>query len=250
MRSSSPRLEIQRRGVAADGQAGRRRGFGERRDRNVRRKLAVLRATRDGGRARQYRRAAGRADPGLVIMRRIRIVGSGNATFKDVQVALHLPRHRCGQAVHRPHAAAVRASGGRARADGAARRHRPGRARGLVTCTSERNGCELARQRGDHPAIIDERGALSFREFHARMTRFGNALAGLGLREATASRCWSPTSANISRPITPSWRRASCAAPLDPRSTHAEAGSAAALRRRGRVGRARIVRSGDRPAGR
>ena len=29
-------------------------------------------------------------DPGLVIMRRIRIAGSGNATFKDVQTALHL----------------------------------------------------------------------------------------------------------------------------------------------------------------
>ena len=29
-------------------------------------------------------------DPGLVIMRRIRIAGSGNATFKDVEVALHL----------------------------------------------------------------------------------------------------------------------------------------------------------------
>ena len=29
-------------------------------------------------------------DPGLVIVRRIRIVGSGNATFKDVHTALHL----------------------------------------------------------------------------------------------------------------------------------------------------------------
>jgi D-arabinose 1-dehydrogenase-like Zn-dependent alcohol dehydrogenase len=29
-------------------------------------------------------------DPGIVIMRRIRIAGSGNATFKDVQMALHL----------------------------------------------------------------------------------------------------------------------------------------------------------------
>jgi D-arabinose 1-dehydrogenase-like Zn-dependent alcohol dehydrogenase len=29
-------------------------------------------------------------DPGLVIMRRIRIAGSGNATFKDVHMALHL----------------------------------------------------------------------------------------------------------------------------------------------------------------
>ena len=29
-------------------------------------------------------------DPGLVIMRRIRIAGSGNATYKDVRIALHL----------------------------------------------------------------------------------------------------------------------------------------------------------------
>jgi D-arabinose 1-dehydrogenase-like Zn-dependent alcohol dehydrogenase len=29
-------------------------------------------------------------DPGLVIMRRIRIAGSGNATYKDVKAALHL----------------------------------------------------------------------------------------------------------------------------------------------------------------
>jgi acryloyl-coenzyme A reductase len=29
-------------------------------------------------------------DPGLIIMRRIRIAGSGNATYKDVQTALHL----------------------------------------------------------------------------------------------------------------------------------------------------------------
>jgi NADPH:quinone reductase-like Zn-dependent oxidoreductase len=29
-------------------------------------------------------------DPGLVIMRRLRICGSGNATYKDVEIALHL----------------------------------------------------------------------------------------------------------------------------------------------------------------
>jgi D-arabinose 1-dehydrogenase-like Zn-dependent alcohol dehydrogenase len=29
-------------------------------------------------------------EPGLVIARRIRISGSGNATYKDVQIALHL----------------------------------------------------------------------------------------------------------------------------------------------------------------
>jgi D-arabinose 1-dehydrogenase-like Zn-dependent alcohol dehydrogenase len=29
-------------------------------------------------------------DPGLVIVRRLRIAGSGNATYKDVRIALHL----------------------------------------------------------------------------------------------------------------------------------------------------------------
>jgi acyl-CoA synthetase (AMP-forming)/AMP-acid ligase II len=42
---------------------------------------------------------------------------------------------------------------------------------------------ELARVRGDHPAIIDETGRWSFRHFHARITRFGNALNGLGLQK-------------------------------------------------------------------
>src|SRR6476660_914945 len=42
---------------------------------------------------------------------------------------------------------------------------------------------ELARQHGNHPAIIDDRGSWSFRDVHARIARFGNALAGLGLRK-------------------------------------------------------------------
>ena len=42
---------------------------------------------------------------------------------------------------------------------------------------------ELARQHGDHPAIIDDRGSWSYRDVHARIARFGNALAGLGLRK-------------------------------------------------------------------
>ena len=42
---------------------------------------------------------------------------------------------------------------------------------------------ELARQHGNHPAIIDDRGSWSFRDAHARIARFGNALAGLGLRK-------------------------------------------------------------------
>ena len=42
---------------------------------------------------------------------------------------------------------------------------------------------ELARQHGDHPAIIDGGGSWSYRDVHARIARFGNALAGLGLRK-------------------------------------------------------------------
>jgi acyl-CoA synthetase (AMP-forming)/AMP-acid ligase II len=41
---------------------------------------------------------------------------------------------------------------------------------------------ELARRHGDCAAIIDERRTCLFRQFHARITRFGNALHGLGLR--------------------------------------------------------------------
>ena len=40
---------------------------------------------------------------------------------------------------------------------------------------------ELAQRHDIRAAIVDERGALSFREIHSRMTRFGNALADLGL---------------------------------------------------------------------
>jgi acyl-CoA synthetase (AMP-forming)/AMP-acid ligase II len=42
---------------------------------------------------------------------------------------------------------------------------------------------ELARQHGDHPAIVDDHGSWSYRDVHARIARFGNALAGLGLRK-------------------------------------------------------------------
>ena len=74
-------------------------------------------------------------DPGLIIARRIRIAGSGNATYKDVRIALHLPRHRRGQAVHRGRAA-VPARVRRPRHDGAARGRRPRRPVRVVTCTS------------------------------------------------------------------------------------------------------------------
>ncbi len=42
---------------------------------------------------------------------------------------------------------------------------------------------DLAAQRGGHPAVVDDSGTWSYRHFHARITRFGNALRGLGLGE-------------------------------------------------------------------
>src|SRR4051812_13512946 len=39
----------------------------------------------------------------------------------------------------------------------------------------------LAREHSDGTAIIDDTGAWSFGQFHARVMRFGNALRGLGL---------------------------------------------------------------------
>jgi len=42
---------------------------------------------------------------------------------------------------------------------------------------------KLAQQHGDHAAIIDDRGTWSYRDVHARIARFGNALSGLGLRK-------------------------------------------------------------------
>jgi acyl-CoA synthetase (AMP-forming)/AMP-acid ligase II len=42
---------------------------------------------------------------------------------------------------------------------------------------------ELARRHGNRPAIIDEAGTWSFRDFHARIVRFGNALRGLPLNK-------------------------------------------------------------------
>src|SRR5438105_6773131 len=41
---------------------------------------------------------------------------------------------------------------------------------------------QLARWHGERVAIIDDTAGWTFRQFHARITRFGNALRGLGLR--------------------------------------------------------------------
>ncbi len=40
--------------------------------------------------------------------------------------------------------------------------------------------CELAGVHADRPALVDHHGTWSYRQLHARITRFGNALRGLG----------------------------------------------------------------------
>lgn len=42
---------------------------------------------------------------------------------------------------------------------------------------------QLSLWRSDRTAIIDDSGAWSFRQFHSRIVRFGNALRGIGLRK-------------------------------------------------------------------
>jgi acyl-CoA synthetase (AMP-forming)/AMP-acid ligase II len=42
---------------------------------------------------------------------------------------------------------------------------------------------ELARRYADRPAIIDDQGTWTYRQFQSRIARFGNALRGLGLRK-------------------------------------------------------------------
>jgi acyl-CoA synthetase (AMP-forming)/AMP-acid ligase II len=39
----------------------------------------------------------------------------------------------------------------------------------------------LAQRHADRPALVDEHGTWTYRDFHARMVRFGNALCGLSL---------------------------------------------------------------------
>ena len=45
---------------------------------------------------------------------------------------------------------------------------------------------ELAHQYADRTAIVDDAGAWSFRRFQERITRFGNAMHGIGLAAGDA----------------------------------------------------------------
>jgi acyl-CoA synthetase (AMP-forming)/AMP-acid ligase II len=81
---------------------------------------------------------------------------------------------------------------------------------------------ELAQRNDSRAAIVDERGVLSFREFHSRMTRFGNALAGLGLTRGDRVALLVPDIREYLEADYAIMAAGFVRVPLDPRSTHAE----------------------------
>jgi acyl-CoA synthetase (AMP-forming)/AMP-acid ligase II len=81
---------------------------------------------------------------------------------------------------------------------------------------------ELAQRHDGRAAIVDERGALSFREFHSRMTRFGNALAGLGLMRGDRIALLVPDIREYLEADYAIMAAGFVRVPLDPRSTRAE----------------------------
>jgi acyl-CoA synthetase (AMP-forming)/AMP-acid ligase II len=81
---------------------------------------------------------------------------------------------------------------------------------------------ELAQRHDSRAAIIDERGVLSFREFHSRMTRFGNALAGLGLIRGDRVALLVPDIREYLEADYAIMAAGFVRVPLDPRSTRAE----------------------------
>ena len=80
-----------------------------------------------------------------------------------------------------------------------------------------------ARYWGDRPAVMHRERVLSFRQLDERSTRLANALLGLGLRPATASRCSRATARNWSRSNARCTSPALVKAALNPRFTAAEA---------------------------
>jgi acyl-CoA synthetase (AMP-forming)/AMP-acid ligase II len=81
---------------------------------------------------------------------------------------------------------------------------------------------ELAQRHDSRAAIVDERGALSFREFHSRMTQFGNALAGLGLTRGDRVALLVPDIREYLEADYAIMAAGFVRVPLDPRSTRAE----------------------------
>jgi acyl-CoA synthetase (AMP-forming)/AMP-acid ligase II len=81
---------------------------------------------------------------------------------------------------------------------------------------------ELALRHGTRAAIIDEHGTWSYRAFQSRITRFGNALAGLGLRRGDRVALLVPDMREYLEADYAIMSAGFVRVPLDPRLTRAE----------------------------
>jgi acyl-CoA synthetase (AMP-forming)/AMP-acid ligase II len=80
----------------------------------------------------------------------------------------------------------------------------------------------LAQQHGERPAIIDDRGTWSYRAFHARIVRFGQALRGLGLHGGDRVALLMPDLREYLEADYGTMAAGFVRVPLDPRLTRAE----------------------------
>ncbi|MCC6890424.1 MAG: acyl--CoA ligase [Hyphomicrobiales bacterium] len=81
---------------------------------------------------------------------------------------------------------------------------------------------QLARAHPDKPAIVDPAGAWSFRRFHQRVARLGNALHGLGLNKGDGVALLLPDSREYLEVDYGSMAAGLVRVPLDPRLTRRE----------------------------
>ena len=180
-------------------------------------------------------------DPGLIIARRIRIAGSGNATYKDVQIALHLLATKAvkpfiGRVLPFPQAWR------RPRPDGAARGDRPRRSQWLVRCTSAQNW------RSSRAAFRSHRHRRRRRDLVVpAISRAHHALRQCAARaracaRATGSRCSIPDIREYLEVDYGTMAAGFVRVPMDPRLTRRELDRFAAPRRRARAGHACVLR--------
>ncbi len=81
---------------------------------------------------------------------------------------------------------------------------------------------ELAAVQGDRDAIVDERGACSYRRFYERIVRLGNALRGLGLETGDRVALLMPDVREYLEADYAIMAAGLVRVPLDPRSTRAD----------------------------
>ena len=110
------------------------------------------------------------------------------------------------------------------------------------------NWCELARDHADRTAIIDDRGALTYRELHARIVRFGNALRSLSLSRGDRVALLVPDCREYLEADYGIMSAGFVRVPLDPRLTRTDLVMLLRLRGRAAAGHAPVIcRKGRRP---